>query len=123
MATRSKGELLAGGNSEADHRPGAPGRRPWRAQGGLTPRWFNRWLLVLFLAFTALLGVREARGDWNWMTAAGCAGACTQLFRNHNASYICAGCLAQAGRDIGEWLWQGGGRFAGYGCAKAEVGC
>ncbi|MFN2432625.1 MAG: hypothetical protein ABR599_07395 [Gemmatimonadota bacterium] len=86
------------------------------------PRSVSWGLLVLFLLFTSVVGVREAQAQWDWRQVAACAGACTQMFRNALGSLACGGCLADAGRILGRSIFDEG-QYAGYGCAKAGVDC
>jgi hypothetical protein len=84
----------------------------------------NWGLLVLFLLFSTLIGVREAQArSLPWMSIGTCAASCSAAFpMNWTATPLCAGCLITAGLWLRETLW-GGGHPGGYACAKAGYGC
>ena len=96
--------------------PAVPVRRRWRP---LAP--VNWALLILFVLFTTVVGVRQAKAQPE-LTIATCVGFCASAFRNAQATTFCGACMIMAGRILSEH-WLGSSQVYGYGCAKADVGC
>jgi hypothetical protein len=82
---------------------------------------FNWGMLLLFLLFTLVIGVREAQAQPE-MTIAGCVVACSGAFRDLKATTFCGACIIWGGRILRHHVL-GESEIAGYGCAKANIGC
>ncbi len=97
--------------------PGAPAGR------GSALR-LNWGLLVLFVLFSSVLGVREAQAQTvDWAFLGSCMGTCSKAVPfNWGSTPGCGGCIITIGGAFRDWFWNGGAP-AGYGCAKAGIGC
>lgn len=96
-----------------------PGEVSPRRARSLLP--FNWAILLLFLLFTAVIGVREAKAQPEF-TIGLCVGACTTSFRDVKSTSTCAACLIWFMREARLRFW-GDTEPAGYGCAKTGFGC
>jgi hypothetical protein len=100
--------------------------RPSALRAERTRAWLpTTWgLLVLFIVFTALVGVRKAHAEPEF-TLAMCAGACfgSALFKNAGVTLTCVACSIKYGRLLGQQIWGDKGWEGGYDCAKASIGC
>jgi len=82
---------------------------------------FNWGLLLLFVLFTSVIGVREAKAQWEF-TLAGCITACGVAFLTLPGTVGCAACILYYGGELHKAM--GGGVIpGGWDCAKANLGC
>jgi hypothetical protein len=81
----------------------------------------NRGVLILFLIFSLVIGVREAHARTDLHDAVRCLAVCSQFYADWVSGMSCAICAFEFGRLLDKF-WEGGWA-GGWDCAKADIGC